>query len=230
MTTPIWFLAITDSTLTPMERLLLAVLVRYQGANGSAWPKRKTLAGHLGTSERQVRRLIGDLKAKGRLTVDRPDGRGRGGRNHYTVNVQKGDADVPLFGQEGGRQCPQKGDNLGHVTGVYKDELVNEVVNGTREKKPFVAPKVEQVREYAASLGNNIFPAERFIEHYARLDWHDKGGKSVKSWKGKVQTWHAHENERRVARGEPPLDGYSQYGTRKATPEDIAMLQAEGVL
>ena len=119
---------------------------------------------------------------------------------------------------------------MGHVTGVYKDELVNEVVNGTREKKPFVAPKVEQVREYAASLGNNIFPAERFIEHYARLDWHDKGGKSVKSWKGKVQTWHAHENERRVARGEPPLDGYSQYGTRKATPEDIAMLQAEGVL
>jgi len=97
-------------------------------------------------------------------------------------------------------------------------------------KKPFKPPTVSQVREYASTLGNPIFPAERFVEHYAALDWHDRYGKPVKCWKGKVRTWHNRENERRIAKGWPPLDGFSQYGTHKATAAEIASLQAEGLL
>lgn len=220
--------AMRDPDLTPREQLLLADLAHYQGTNGWAFPGRATLAENRGVTERTIQRLIRSLREKGKIRVRYPHHQGRKMRTEYQViDGKKGGANVSLFEPEGRHQCRQKGD-----TGVapYNRRTGSLNMEGDSHKKPFIPPTVDQVREYAGSLGNPIFPAERFVEYYEGLDWHDKGSKQVKSWKGRVRTWHERENERRIARGEPPLDGYSQYGCRKASAEDVAMLQAEGIL
>lgn len=216
-----------DSDLKPTEKLLLAILANYQGRNGAAWPSRATLADDLDVSERTIQRLIRALSQKGKIEVYHPDHQGRKMHNEYRIiDRKKGDASVSLFGQEGRHPCRKKGDI--HVAPYKRTGSVNIEVSAC--EKTFVPPTVDQVRDYAATLGNSIFPAERFVEHYAGLDWHDRNGNPVKCWKGRVRTWHARENERRVEQGLPPLDGYSQYGTHKATWAEIEQLQADGVL
>jgi hypothetical protein len=83
---------------------------------------------------------------------------------------------------------------------------------------------------YAAQLGEPDFPAERFVTYYGERDWHYKGGKSMKDWGAAVRNWISRDNAERVKRGEPPHDGYSQYGTHPATEEEIRQLQEAGVL
>lgn len=145
---PVWVSALLDKGLSPIERILLALLARYQGGNDRAWPSRSMLAADLGTSERTVKRLIASLARKGKLTVSRPERQGRGQRNEYIVHLggkggqqcppstpDKGDVDVSLLSREGGQDCPEKGDKSRHVTKVYKDEIVSESANRDRTPK-----------------------------------------------------------------------------------------------
>lgn len=226
---PRWFDAVTDPDLNPLERLCLAVLVRYQGSNASAWPSRARLAADLGVTQRTVRRLIVGLESKGKITVSHPDRQGRSQPVEYAICVpEKGDAPDTLFETKGCRQCPEKGD--ASVRPYIRKNMSVKKSLRTREKKPLVPPTAKEVREYASTLGNPIFPAEGFIEYYEALGWRDKHDKPVQNWKGRVRTWHERENKRRIAKGWPPLDGYSQYGTHKASAAEIETLQAEGLL
>jgi len=100
-------------------------------------------------------------------------------------------------------------------------------VNTSSKARSFTPPTEEQVAEYAASQGNPIFNAPKFIEHYTKLEWHDVKGKPVKDWKARVRTWIARDNERREKRGEPALDGYSQYNTRPLTLEEAIAIEGE---
>jgi hypothetical protein len=56
-----------------------------------------------------------------------------------------------------------------------------------RGRKPFTPPTVEQVRDYAESLGYPNFDAKRFIEYYAERDWLDSKSQPVRDWKAKLR-------------------------------------------
>ena len=132
--TPAWVLALTDVSLTPNERILLALLARYQGDNQSAWPKRATLAADLSTSERTVERLISNLAAKGKLTVQRPERQGRGIHNTYVVHVEeKGRHGYRPSGAKGRHGAPKKGDT---AVGAIRKNKSEKESHSARGKKP----------------------------------------------------------------------------------------------
>ncbi len=59
---------------------------------------------------------------------------------------------------------------------------------GGKTKKPtFIAPTVEQVREYCSERGNQVDP-ETFVDFYASKGW-KVGKNSMKDWKASVRTW-----------------------------------------
>jgi len=197
---PLWVSALLDKDLSPLERVLLGLLARYQGQNDCAWPSRSMLATALGTSERTVERLIASLVRKGRLAVSRPERQGRGQRNRYTVHparegrqscppseTSKGDTDVPLRDEKGRQSCRKKGDKPRHVTRVYKEELVNERVNKGRTLKKFTPPTVEEVATYAESI-DYLLDAGHFCDYYHANGWR-VGKSAMRDWKAAVRNW-----------------------------------------
>jgi len=102
--------------------------------------------------------------------------------------------------------------------------------SATRGKKPFTPPTATEVADYADSLGHTIFDGERFVRYYEDLSWHHKRGGPVRDWRQTVRSWIRRDNEDRAKKGMPPLDGFSQFGTHKATQAEIEALQAEGLL
>ena len=56
-------------------RLVLLLLADYASRDGAAWPSESTLARRAGLSERQVRRLIGEIASYGIVDLDHRPGR-----------------------------------------------------------------------------------------------------------------------------------------------------------
>lgn len=52
----------------------------------------------------------------------------------------------------------------------------------------FIAPTIEEVKEYCKERNNGI-DAEYFVDYYEARDWRLKGGNKLKDWKAAVRTW-----------------------------------------
>jgi hypothetical protein len=78
------------------HKFVLHMIATYADRTGLAWPSQERLAGDVGISERQVRRIVDELKASGWLTIEEP-GDGRGNSTHYRVaKPVKADMGFPL--------------------------------------------------------------------------------------------------------------------------------------
>lgn len=96
--------------LEPTMKLLLLALADYADSSGTCWPSYPTLAGRVGVSERQVRRLVLRAESCGYLSRLR-GGRGPGNSTRYTLTIARGTYVSPFKGDTGDR----KGDT--HVNG-----------------------------------------------------------------------------------------------------------------
>lgn len=89
--------------LEPTMKLLLLALADFADSSGTCWPSYPTLAGRVGVSERQVRRLVLRAEALGYLTRLR-GGRGPGNSTRYTLWVGRGTPASLLKGDTAGRK------------------------------------------------------------------------------------------------------------------------------
>ena len=64
----------------------------------------------------------------------------------------------------------------------------NSIDKNRKEKNIFIAPTIEEIKEYCISRNNNVDP-ERFFDYYETNGWKDKDNKQIKNWKQKVITW-----------------------------------------
>jgi hypothetical protein len=112
---------------------------------------------------------------------------------------------------------------------MKEPEVTKREEKKARARPAFVPPAAEEVLAYADTLGDPQFDADYFVQWYTDRGWQHKDGRPVLDWKGTVRTWIHRDNQRRIARGEPPHDGYSQYGCHPATEEDIERLRKAGV-
>jgi hypothetical protein len=62
--------------------------------------------------------------------------------------------------------------------------------NKTKKKKTFVPPSKEDIINYCKEKSYNI-DIDYFYEYYTELNWHNKKGEKVKSWKLTLSTWNA---------------------------------------
>ena len=230
-----WHLRIPSSLLvrtdrTPLQKMVLGYLVFRIGANGSTWRGAKTIGDEMGVSERTIVRVTSELVDIGDISVTVGGGRSRA--NTYSVN-----SDILSYFRA------LNPDKMSDYKAVNPDKLSKKPRQDVRGKgtekkrnsrrasrKAFVPPTTKQVEEYAEERGDPTFNAHKFVEHYQGRNWIKVNGQPVLDWKATVRTWIAKDNERRAERGEPPMDGYSQFGTHPATEAEIEALQAEGVL
>lgn len=62
-----------------------------------------------------------------------------------------------------------------------------------KNKKKFIPPTLEEVREYVELKGLKINP-KNFIDFFTESNWIDTKGKKVTSWKLKILTWNSYES------------------------------------
>lgn len=89
--------------LEPTMKLLLLALADFADSSGTCWPAYPTLAGRVGVSERQVRRLVLRAEERGYLTRQR-GGRGPGNSTRYTLTMARGTYVSPMKGDTRGRK------------------------------------------------------------------------------------------------------------------------------
>ena len=75
------------------------------------------------------------------------------------------------------------------------EQIDDDVCPKKIESKKFVAPTVDEVKDYIKENDYNV-DYLTFFRYYDASGWKDKDGKPVKNWKQKVITWSGRENSR----------------------------------
>lgn len=223
------------ASLRSADKLVLVYLAWRQGKNEAAWPSLQTIANDLRINYRTCLRIITRLHRAG--CVEKVSGRaGRGHSNRYIIVTEKqGPVDtvsaretvVPVSHETvSPRPLEVQGSTVRGSTARKPSSRRGRDSQKRTSKtpgKPFVPPIVDDVQDYAESRGDRDFNAGKFVEWYSKQKppWTDSNGKPVRDWKGKVRWWIDKDNQNRIERGEPPHDGYSQYGTHPASEEEV---------
>ncbi len=217
---PLWVQALLDKSLSAVEFRLLMLLRWHQGRNGSSWPSQETIAAELGLTIEGIRQIIKRLHRAGWLTIDWPNGPGRGlnHRKRYIVTVPKTPMTVGVLQQKSPMAVGvlDTENPNGHTAktptavGKHKGRTQSRTQSckSARTKRtagaPFTPPTVAEVREYAASRGYPDFDAEKFVAYYAAADWHDAKGNPVRNWKQKfLSVWEKNAQTREAGGREP---------------------------
>jgi len=172
------------------ELLILALAVSF-GEKGLRMSNSK-LGETLATDRRLIPRVIRRLEAKGYVLTSTQHGR----------RIIK--ADIKVMSLADIKVMHKRHQSDAQVTSLRPCPSITEGTEGTETprartsslRKPFAPPTVSEVREYATSQGQPAFDAEKFVGHYAVLDWHDVGGHLVTDWQRKVKTWLQEDAER----------------------------------
>lgn len=224
---PKWVVALLDTSLTPMERVLLVILARHQGRNDYAWPSHAQLANELGTSRGTVKHLLRDLVKKGRLTVEHPERQGRTRVNRYVVHPTKGVVKGVVGGppsstKKGVAGAHERGSRRARLTGRNKEEEVKKK-SCVGAHTPSFPPTVEEVRAYAEGIGYASLDAARFCDYYAANGWR-VGQTPMRDWRAAVRNW-----QRRDAEGNGKPRREPQRGDFEWTPtlEDLADIEGQ---
>ena len=229
--------------LTPADKLVFAYLAVKQGHKGKSWPGIETIMRDLDLAKQTV--LDSTIRLCRVGLIDKTPGRrGRGHSAHYSVRLEKIPREQTFIGDE---KCPvsrpfdcekrstpqtQKVYPVDmNISGSNQYTTIAHTAHsrrgGNRKPKtqvprpPFTPPTVDEVQDYAESRGDPQFDAGRFIDYYQEREWTKVNGQPVENWKLTVCQWINRDNQRRIERGEPPHDGYSQYGTRPVSEEKV---------
>lgn len=94
------------------------------------------------------------------------------------------------------------------------------ITNKTNTTKRFIAPSIDEVREYIEEKGYSIDP-ERFVDYYTANGW--MVGKShMKDWKATVRNWERNNGNDTGAGGRKSRGLREHSADRKGTTERVA--------
>jgi hypothetical protein len=203
--------------LSPQARIVWAYLRYRQGRNKTSWPSLETIGRDLGFSKSSAGRAVAELELAGLMTIIRPAEKGRG---HYSRYEIKGPP-VDLLKKETVQNGPFKGSTRGK-------EVDTVGTRGTQHTQ-FTPPTLGEVREYADSIGYTQLDAEYFCQRYAATDWRFADGKPIKNWQLTVLGWKKRDNGQSSHKDGNAGQAETYFGTRPATEDDLARLEAEGV-
>lgn len=110
-------------------------------------------------------------------------------------------------------------------TGPKNQNPKKEKSSAKKERKVFVPPSVEEVKQYCKENGYTVNPV-KFVSYYTSNGWM-VGRNKMKDWKAAVRTWQSKENEN----GNRQLPASNQIGATKpadnSSGNDAANKRAE---
>lgn len=90
----------------------------------------------------------------------------------------------------------ENGTHLGQCPNIISNSnsISNSNIDNKKEKKTFVPPTLEEVKEYAKEK-NYLYLANKFYEYFTTGNWVDSKGQKVKNWKQKFITWATYNSK-----------------------------------
>jgi len=180
--------ALSQRTGRGVDKLLLAVLTRYENNDKEAWPSQSTLAAEC---EIDIKTIILGLKRLELSGFISKMGNGQNGTVKYRINRGGGP-------ENGGPPPPETGDEC---TGTSKSVLTEGVQGETQTEllpappPPPAKPKpiknrgtLEEVRAYCASLGLPQSDADWFFNKCEGNGWKN-GGEPIQVWRSTISAW-----------------------------------------
>lgn len=181
-----------DDELSANAKLLYGEITALCNEKGYCWASNDYFSQLYSKSRITVSRWISELIQKGYINseISKEDGNMRMLTPLLTKTI------IPII----------KNDN----TPIIKnDKQNNTIINNTlnnnsyiyssnsrdKNKKKFIPPTIEEVREYAKSRNSNV-DVQKFYDYYSVAKWHDKDGKPVKNWKQRLITWESNNRNR----------------------------------
>jgi hypothetical protein len=90
---------------------------------------------------------------------------------------------------ESGLTRSQNGTDMGTDEGTDMGTLSIPYTQNPKEKRSrFIAPTVQEVRDYCLTRRNSI-NADQFVDHYTANGWTQGKGKPIRDWQAAVRTW-----------------------------------------
>lgn len=197
--------------LTLQEKVILAEIASFSKNGKECYISNSRIAEILGLQIRQAENIFYCLVAKGIVKTTRFDGKNRyvkvveGWQSiaTQTRNVVRGRLAKNNISDS--QSTATKTRNVVRHT-ISTDTTYPSILESTdknihdkKERKTFVSPSVEDVIDYACSIGHPEFNAEYFVDHYTGNGW--KVGKTaMKDWRATVRNWIRRDTERSEGR------------------------------
>lgn len=192
-----------DDDLSANAKLLYGEITALCNEKGYCWASNDYFSSLYGKSKRTVIRWINDLVNK----------------NYIQSKISKEDGNLRLISVAEPLVTKMSLPSDKNVTTpsdknvTHNNTLLNNTLNNNsyiyssnsrvKNKKKFIPPTIEEVREYAKSRNSNV-DIQKFYDYYSVAKWHDKDGNPVKNWKQRLITWES--NSRCKANKNPEID------------------------
>lgn len=181
-----------DDDLSANAKLLYGEITALCNEKGYCWASNDYFSQLYGKSRITVSRWISELIQKGYINseISKEDG------NMRMLTPLLSKTIIPII----------KNDNTPIIKNDKQNNtLLNNTINNNsyiyssnsrvKNKKKFIPPTIEEVREYAKSRNSNV-DVQKFYDYYSVAKWHDKDGKPVKNWKQRLITWESNNRNR----------------------------------
>lgn len=192
-----------DDDLSANAKLLYGEITALCNEKGYCWASNDYFSQLYGKSTRTIRRWIGDLINKDYIKseISKEDGNKRlisvadPLRTKLSIPMDK-NVLTPMD-----KNVPHNNTLLNNT--INNNSYIYSSNSRDKNKKKFIPPTIEEVREYAKSRNSNV-DIQKFYDYYSVAKWHDKDGNPVKNWKQRLITWES--NSRYKQNKKPEID------------------------
>lgn len=194
--------------LTLQEKVILAEIVSFTKNGKECYISNAKIAEILGLQLRQAENIFYSLVDRNVVRTSRFDGKNRyvelvegwqqnarQARNRVRSRLA---AECTDDSQQNAKQTRNRVPHTISTDTTYPPilESTNRNLQGKTERKRFSPPTVEDVKQYAESIGHPEFDAERFVNYYTTTGWRLKGGQPIKNWQACVRDWIRRDEKR----------------------------------
>ena len=203
-----------DDDLSANAKLLYGEITALCNEKGYCWASNDYFSQLYGKSKYTVSRWISSLSQKGYIQseISKEDGNMRMLTPLLTKNATLLTKNATLLtktaiGIDENRNTPidenRKQNNTLLNNTLNNNSYIYSSNSRVKNKKKFIPPTIEEVREYAKSRNSNV-DVQKFYDYYSVAKWHDKDGNPVKNWKQRLITWES--NSRYKQNKKPEID------------------------
>lgn len=196
-----------DDDLSANAKLLYGEITALCNEKGYCWASNDYFSQLYGKSKYTVSRWISSLSQKGYIQseISKDDGNMRMLTPLLTKNATL--LTKTAIGIDENRNTPidenRKQNNTLLNNTLNNNSYIYSSNSRVKNKKNFIPPTIEEVREYAKSRNSNV-DIQKFYDYYSVAKWHDKDGNPVKNWKQRLITWES--NSRYKQNKKPEID------------------------
>lgn len=181
-----------DKELTPNAKLFYGEISSILNFNNKCYASNSYFARVFNISEVQVSRIIKQLSKKNYISVEYINSE-KGTKRFIALNIN---VNPPLnINDKGGVNINVK-HNSNNTNNSISTNVDNTRAKKSNNKKEFIKPTLQEVKDYFKEKGYKEEAAIRSFEYYEAGEWKDGKGNKVRNWKQKMlSVWMKEENK-----------------------------------